>query len=833
MINATLTPQAIPMKLSLNNICLITLCLLFATFSTLSAQSINTSLKGKVISQQGKPLHDINIKIEGQNISLSTNTNGEFTLNRVEAGKLRIMLSGTGYKTLRQLINVQGDKENKITFALAASDEELQQVEILGRKSSSYKSDYTFGATKTATYLKDIPQSVSIVTKELIADRQIEKAWDATKMMSGVNRYSNYNDIVIRGFRTGENQPRLINGLRAAFGYFDQPVTANLERIEVIKGPASALFGNAVPGGTINFVTKKPLPEKRYGLSFTSGSFNTIRAAADVTGPIADSTILFRVNAAYSNAESFRTLQFSENYMIAPSFSFIPSKKTSLNVDLVYNTNNSRIDRGQPIFGATSSNDIYATPISLAIGAPNDFYKVKNIQLSANFTHAFTDNFSVNASYMKFGWDEKLLEHRTSNAYAVDGAGKEISSKVAMQVFDRLQKLYSDNMNVFFRWKAQHGIFKHTLLAGYDHIQQTRPAGGTQNVARGYRNAANTGVINTYNPANKSAYLLDTDGNPVPNVAHFDLQNVQYPICNTSDYIFAATIYSPSKYMINAGYLQDQITFNKWQVLLGLRQEYYSDYTNNGLSTESKVTQHALIPRLGLIYSLLPQLNLYGTYTEGYQPQSPSTFTNPNNGGPFDPSSSNMIEAGAKGSFFSERLALNLSVYRIQQKNVLVNANDPVNTDLLRQRGEEESKGFEVEAIGNILPNLAMNANYAFNKATITQGLDTEIGMQKANAPKHLANVWLKYSLLKGLFSGLGIGGGLNYSSKRNTEILTLQLPSFATVDLAAYYTVNKIRLSVHMNNLLNEKYWIAGYNYTRIFPGEPRNVMFNISKLF
>ena len=216
--------------------------------------------------------------------------------------------------------------------------------------------------------------------------------------------------------------------------------------------------------------------------------------------------------------------------MIAPSFSFIPSKKTSLNVDLVYSMNNSRIDRGQPIFGASSPNDIYATPTSLAIGAPNDFYKVKNLQLSANLTHAFTDNFSVNASYMKFSWNESLLEHRTSNTFAVDGNGQEIPSKVAMQVFDRLQKIYSDNINLFFRWKVETGAIKQTVLVGYDQIQQIRPVGSTQNVARGYRNAANTGIITTYNQANKSAYLLDAAGNPVPNVAHFDLQNVQYPI---------------------------------------------------------------------------------------------------------------------------------------------------------------------------------------------------------------------------------------------------------------------------------------------------------------
>jgi iron complex outermembrane receptor protein len=815
-----------------------TFLLLFLLFSGLivmptSAQITQGDLYGLVTDHNHKALEGINVQINGGPPMVSTAKDGSFKLLNLKAGKNRLILSGTGYKHFHQLVTIESVTANRLTFVLTNADEELQQVEIIGSKKTSYKSDYTFGATKTATYLKDIPQSVSIVTKELIADRQIEKAWDVTKLMSGVNRYSNYNDIVIRGFRSGENQPRLINGLRAAFGYFDQPVTANLERIEVIKGPASALFGNAVPGGTINFVTKKPLPDKRYGLSFSSGSFNTIRAAADATGPIVDSTILFRVNAAYSNADSFRSLQFTENYMIAPSFSFIPSEKTSLNVDMVYSQNNSRIDRGQPIFGASSASDIFATPISLAIGAPNDFYKVKNLQLSANLTHAFSDNFSLNASYMKFSWSEALLEHRTSNVFAVDGAGQEIASQVAMQVFDRLQKIHSDNVNLFFRWKLESGAVKQTLLLGYDQIQQIRPVGSTQNVARGYRNAANTGIISTYNPANKSAYLLDAAGNPVPNVAHFDLQNVQYPIRNTSDYIFAATNYSPSKYLINAAYIQDQLSYKRWQLLLGLRQEYYTDFTNYQESTEVKVRQHALIPRIGLTYTLDQHINLYGTYTEGYQPQSAATFSNPNNGGPFDPSKSNMIEGGAKSSFFNDKLTLNLSVYRILQTNVLVSANDAVNTDLLRQRGKEESKGFELEALGNIFPNLAISANYAYNNAIVKEGLATEIGQQKANAPKHLANLWTKYGIMKGSFSGLGFGGGLNYSSQRNTELSTLQLPSFLTLDAAAYYTFNKVRLSVNMNNLLDKKYWIAGYNYTRIFPGEPRNVMFNITKLF
>jgi len=801
-------------------------------FQSTIAQSQSATLRGTITDNNGIALAGINVQIEGL-ASTQTDVQGHYAFGNLKPGKVGIHVSGTGFEHRHLNLTITGGQANVQNVTVTHANQALQQVEILGNKKSSYRSDYTFGATKTATYLKDIPQSVSVVTKELIADRQIEKAWDVMKLMSGVNRYSNYNDIVIRGFHSGENQPRLINGMRAAFGYFDQPVTANLERIEVIKGPASALFGNAIPGGSINFVTKKPLQEKRYGLNFTTGSFNTIRAAADVTGPIVDSTILFRVNAAYSNADSFRSLQFNENYMLAPSFSFFPSKKTAINVDLVYSSNNSRIDRGQPVFGGSSPEDLYKTPISLAIGAPNDFYRVKNLQLSANLTHEFSDRLSFNGSYMKFGWTENLQEHRTSNGYGVNGAGLQMPTMVAMQVLDRIQKIYSDNVNLFFRYKVATGTFKHTILLGYDNIQQTRPVGSTANVARGYRNATNTGSIASYNPANKSAYLLDASGNPVPNVAHFDLQNVQYPIRNFSSYFFSPTIYNPSRYAINAAYFQDQLTYQKFHLLIGLRQEYYTDYTDHTLPTESKVKQHALIPRIGLTYTLDPHVNLYATYTEGYQPQSAATFSNPKNGGPFDPSTSNMIEGGAKSSLFEDHLSLNFAIYRILQKNTLVLANDPVNPDLLRQRGEEESKGFELEAVGNLTSNLSVNANYAFNQAVIKAGLPAEVGLQKANAPKHLAGVWLKYGFIKGPLSGLGIGAGGNYASRRNTELIGLQLPAYTTIDAAAYYTFKQVRLSVNLNNLLNETYWTSGFNYTRIFPGEPRNVMFNISKLF
>ena len=165
---------------------------------------------------------------------------------------------------------------------------QLQLVEITGRVTRKYNSDYSFGATRTATLNKDIPQSISTITKELVTDRQAFQLSDAVKMASGVIPSSYYNQYAIRGISQNE-EGQIVNGMRTRQYYFLQPLTANIERIEVVKGPASATFASVDPGGSINMVTKKPLAVNRRELSISAGSFSTIRGTLDFTGPLIQS----------------------------------------------------------------------------------------------------------------------------------------------------------------------------------------------------------------------------------------------------------------------------------------------------------------------------------------------------------------------------------------------------------------------------------------------------------------------------------------------------------------------------------------------------------------
>src|SRR5690606_15316765 len=156
-----------------------------------------------------------------------------------------------------------------------------------------------------------------------------------------------------------------------------------------------------------NTVTKKPLDVDRKSVTFATGSYNTYRIASDFTGPMNDEkTLLYRLNLAYQNAQSFRVLQGGEDMVIAPSISFIPTDRTQVNIDFVYSKTKSRLDRGQPIFGASAGTNLHSTPVSFAIGKENDFENELNLYTTASLRHKIADWISFNASYMKFLYDE-------------------------------------------------------------------------------------------------------------------------------------------------------------------------------------------------------------------------------------------------------------------------------------------------------------------------------------------------------------------------------------------------------------------------------------------
>lgn len=753
----------------------------------------------------------------------------------------------SGYLQAQQTNTKTKDRIAKDSTKVEAQLNELQNVEIVGRSTRKYNSDYSFAATKTASRNKDIPQSISTVTKELIADKAAFYLADAVKMTSGVIPASYYNQYTIRGISQNE-EGQIINGMRTRQYYFLQPLTSNIERVEVIKGPSSATFSSVDPGGSINLVTKKPLAVDRKEVSLSAGSFSTFRGTLDFTGPLNESkTLLYRVNAAYQEAKSFRDLVNNKSYLISPSFSYIPNEKTAINTELILSDMTGILDRGQPIFGAVAGQtSLNKTPISLNLGAPSDFFKSKEMIFTTNFSHKFTSKIGFNASYMKQSWAEDLQEHRTTNGFAVDMDNQPVTSLAMMQFVQRQQYWNVDNLTAFLNFDLKTGKLNHKLLTGYDLSSWNKTKGGGQNAARGY--LLNNGTVaSTFVLANAANYQTTTiDGIvlPKPNVNYLNLNNPTYTITSPDDYTLNVRNPLPSALTSTyAIYIQDQIQWDRFTFLLGLRNEWFEDITNYETNNELKVKKQALLPRVGVTYTVNTAINVYTTYLEGYQPQSntvtlmPQTGSLPG-GSLFDPLESNLKEVGLKATFLNNTMSFNAAVYEINQRNILMNANDPVNPDLLVTRGSERSRGFECDLAGYITADWQINASYSYIDAKITNDRDVSlIGARKQNTPKNSANLWTRYNFNSdSALNDFGIGMGMHYqSSKVPWFTRGFTLPDFTIFDAAFYYKPEKsnIQIAINAGNVFNKTYWLGAQNYLRLFPGAPRNATLTVTYKF
>lgn len=828
---------------------LLSILLIFFSFSV----TAQISFSGIITAESKEKVSGASISIRNKQLTRKTlsKPDGSFAFELPSAGIYILEIQALGYEPYAEQVTVTTNiAEQPHTVKLIPSFKELQTVEVVGRNAKKYNSDYSFSATRTAALNKDIPQSISTVTKELIADRQAFHLADAVKISSGVIPNSYYNQYSIRGISQNE-EGQIINGMRTRQYYFLQPLTTNIERVEVIKGPASATFSSVDPGGSINLVTKKPLAVHRKEISLTAGSFSTMRGTLDFTGPLnEEKTLLYRVNAAYQDAKSYRDLVGNKSVLLSPSFTYLPSDRTSINAEFIFSSMTGNLDRGQPIFGAVAGvTNLNSTPISLNLGASSDYFKSKESMLMGNFSHRFTDHISFNTSYMKQTWTEDLQEHRTTNTFAVDINNQPVTSLAAMQFVQRKQNWNIDNLFSYFNFNFSTGKIKHQLLVGYDVSSWQKLKGGGQNAARGF--LLNNGTVAaSFVPANAANYQTTTVNGrtlPKPNVNHFDLNNPSYTIRNLSDYVMNVRTALPAALTTtNAIYIQEQLQWNKWTVLLSLRQEWFKDITNHRSPGEMSFTNKVLLPRIGITYALHKNINVYGTYLKGFQPQANTVTLMPNTGAFFNtsksasafaPLESDLAEAGMKTVLMNGKLSVNAAVYKIRQKNLLINANVPAFPDSLTTRGGERSLGFEMDIAGFILPNWQINASYSYIDAIITSDKDASLaGLRKQNTPLHSGNIWTRYNFKGNVLKDIGIGMGVQHNGSMVPWFTrAFKIPAYTLLDLAFYYTPGKsnMQLALNINNVANTTYWMGGQNYLRLFPGVPRNIMLTATYKF
>jgi iron complex outermembrane receptor protein len=374
---------------------------------------------------------------------------------------VRITITGTQAPPTTEVTLTANGLAYSLNPEAEAEDEE---VVVTGAGQRGYQVPNASTATRTDTPILDTPQSIQVIPQQILEDQQIIRVDDALRNVSGVvgrlDAFGTSTRLTLRGFTTDNFTAGSI--LRDGFRVTDNlgtQETANIERIEVIKGPASVLFGQNDPGGIINLVTKRPLLDPFYELEFQAGSFGLIRPSLDISGPLTnDRALRYRLNVAYQHEDGFRDFETdTERFFIAPVLSWDISDRTNLTLILEHTDEENPFDLGIPAFG----NAVVDIPRDRIVAEPDDFLKNRSLTLGYDFKHQFSDNWTLNHGFRYVTQDYNVL---TVLPFFVDEATGDITRFFADREYHSDD--YTIQTNVVGKFKT--GLVQHTLLAGVD-----------------------------------------------------------------------------------------------------------------------------------------------------------------------------------------------------------------------------------------------------------------------------------------------------------------------------------------------------------------------------
>jgi iron complex outermembrane recepter protein len=646
-----------------------------------------------------------------------------------------------------------------------------QKIEVIATGEQAAENTYNVPdattATRTDKPLRDIPQSIQVVPQEVIKDQQANRLEDVLRNVSGVSAGDSFGDtterFVIRGFA---QDTTLVNGFRqGAFGQ-GLPSVERLERVEVLKGPASILYGNLEPGGVINLVTKKPLKEPLAETNIELGNFGLFQSSFDFSDAIAsEQKLLYRINANFEVNDGFRDFnQDATRLSFAPTVSWQISKKTDLLVDFSYINEARPFDRGIVAIG----DDIADIPFEQTFQQPDDEYELEQLSASYQLEHRFSDRWKLRNSF-------RLVAADTSN-FSLDSVSIDDSGTLerGFRRNEDLNENYAFQTNVVGEFKT--GKVEHQLLAGVDFDRST-------------------GVGRQGRLPDDPVFLIDIftqAADPVPNVTPEDLTLLVRDENIRADLIGI--------------YLQDQISLGKkFKFLAGGRLDIYDqesiDFTEDITSEQS---QEKFSPRLGIVYQPIKPVSLYASYSTSFNPDPFNSTTV--SGDVLEPSTGNQYELGVKGEFFNQKLSTTLALYQIDRANFATT--DPNNPDFSIAAGEVRSRGIELDLRGEIIPGWNVIAAYAYTNAEITEDNNFSIGNKLENVPENSASLWTSYQIQQGSFKGFGFGTGVFFVGDRQGDLdNSFTLPSYVRTDAAIFYRRQNWQANLNFQNLFDVDY--------------------------
>jgi iron complex outermembrane receptor protein len=676
----------------------------------------------------------------------------------------------------------------------ASADKGLGQVVVTGTgERQQYRQSATSSATRTETPLQELPQSVQVVSRQLMDDLAATRLDDVLLYVSGVAKQNNFGGLwdnySIRGFSGSENGGMNIlwNGFASNRGYAPPRDTANVESIDFLKGPAAALYGNSEPGGTINVVTKKPQFKAANSLDLSVDSRGGYRSAVDSTG-VLNSEVAYRLNAALEHKNSFRDNVSSDREFLAPAFTWVLSDRTILNYEGEYLRQKAPLDRG---IVAVNGN-LGVLPVSRFLGEPRDgVIKMQNANHLVTLEHRLDDNWHLRTGVF----------HKDGT---LDGYSTEASALQADNATLRRQRRYRDyswhdtSLQAELGGKLQTGGIQHEVLVGTEVDWLTLD----QRMLRVNPSGAAPYALNIYNPVY---------GQPQPT-----------PAPNTD---------TRERQISTALYLQDQVSLgDRWKLLVGLRADGFRSTLNNlRTSTTTRQDKTAYSPRLGLTYLFTQAWSAYASASKSFRPNSGSDVS----GNAFNPETSRAAEIGLKFQSEDQRSGATLAVFDITKQNVLTT--DPANPSFSIAAGEVRSKGVELDANARLGHHWRLTGNLAYTDAYVSKDNTLAVGSRLINVPRVSGSVLAVFEDVSASGSPYGIGSGLNYVGNRTGDQAgSFKLPAYVTARALAYWQFTpKMKLSLDVNNLFNKRYYSSSYSNVWIMPGDERTATLALNVKF
>jgi catecholate siderophore receptor len=672
---------------------------------------------------------------------------------------------------------------------------QLEKLQVKGQNGKeSYAIQRSVTATKTDTALVDVPQAVTVITRELIDDQAMRSIGDVTRYVPGVGiaqGEGNRDTPVLRGNSTTADF--FVDGVRDDVQYFRD--LYNVDRVEVLKGPNAMIFGRGGSGGLINRVTKQARGHTLRELTLQAGSWDQYRATLDV-GQAVSAALAFRLTGVYEDSGSYRDGVTLQRHGLNPTFAYVLAPATTLRFGYEYFHDERVADRGVPSF--------QGRPLPTA---PSDFFGDQDQSptwatvntVYAILEHKFANGVSLR-NHTRFSAYEKFYQN------VFPGAVNATATTVALSAYNQ----GTDRENLFnqtdVEFTVDTGTVQHHLLAGLELARQE-----TDNLRL-------TGYFTSVSPTTTSISV------PVSNPRPTSPITFQPSATDANNHGVARTV---------AVYAQDQIRLlPQLQAVLGLRVEKFTvDFLNNRTAVTVDSADTLVSPRAGLLFKPADALSFYASYTMSYVPRageqlSSLSLTNR----ALDPEEFNNYEVGVKWDARPD-LSFTASTYRLDRSNVVItDPTDPTRSLLV---DGQRATGVELGVTGRLTKNWSIAGGYAYQDGEIkaTQSATIVAGARLAQLPRHTLSLWNRYDLNRQLGAGIGaIYRDEIFTSTDNT----VKLPSFVRFDAALFYRFNdRLRAQLNVENILDRDYYASAHSNTNITPGSPRAFRFSVTTAF